>query len=346
MKQSTNAQTSFVCACARITGEDLEKILSASEMPTYADLKTAYGIGGRCTACEYEIKGLLDEHLTERIARKKSAPASTAPPRRKWLSRFFGRKRDAAPPAPAPAPRPVAKRPNALEVPVAYRAGVFFLRKDGLESHLAIASLQFPEHTANPNGAAVTFHVSLYGEDGAHLATSREFTMPNNSSIECAPADLFPGLSGDVVGAMYIDFEKVAQTGSLRPYGVLVNTASSARARCHYHDKFALVDDPGFFQNTSPFESGQTCWMSISNCQQRRYESDYHLQFAGTTLDGKITVEPMASRWVKLADLFPGLDPARPDLSPGLFWLDNPQHVMVYFFWRIDASNVWMAQHH
>lgn len=340
MKQSTNAQSSYVCACARITEEDFTRILNGSEAPTYSSLKAAYGIGGQCTSCEYEVKGLLDEYLGERfLARKKAAAPAPAPvPRRNRLARFFQRMGGNAP---APAPQPA--KTSARET---YRTGVFFLRKDGLESHLAIANLQYPEHPANPNGAAVAFHVSLYGEDGAHLATSREMTLPNNTSIECAPADLFPGVTGDVVGALYTDFDEVAQTGSLRPYGVLVNTTSTARARCHYHDKFALFTDPGFFQNTSPFEPGQTCWMSVSNCQPKRYESDYHLQFAGTTLSGKLALEPMASRWVKLADLFPDLDPARPDLSPGLFWLENPQHVMVYFFWHIEAPNVWMAQHH
>ncbi len=283
---------------------------------------------------------MLDEHLGER-----------------FLAPQEGRRaRSSAPPQPARAPLPAhaRDRPGPCAAPAGkghatretYRTGVFFLRKDGLESHLAIANLQFPEHPANPNGAAVTFHVSLYGEDGAHLATSREMTLPNNTSIECTPADLFPGVTGEVVGAMYTDFDEVAQTGSLRPYGVLVNTTSPARARCHYHDKFALFTDPGFFQNTSPFEPGQTCWMSISNCQPRRYESDYQLQFGETTLSGKLALEPMASRWIKLADLFPALDPARADLSPGLFWLENPQHVMVYFFWHIEGPDVWMAQHH
>ena len=344
MKQSTNTQSSYVCACARITEEDFQRILDESEAPSYAALKAAHGIGGQCTSCEYEVKGLLDEHMGERmLARKKAAAPAPAPaPRHNRLARFFQQMRGKAPaaaPVRAPQPAGAAERET-------YRTGVFFLRKDGLESHLAIANLQFPEHPANPNGAAVAFHVTLYGEDGAHLATSREMTLANNSSIECSPADLFPGVTGDVVGAMYADFDEVAQTGSLRPYGVLVNTTSPARARCHYHDKFALFTDPGFFQNTSPFEPGQTCWMSISNCQPKRYESDYHLQFGERTLSGKLALEPMVSRWMKLADLFPELDAARADLSPGLFWLENPQHVMVYFFWHIEAPNVWMAQHH
>lgn len=351
MKQSLNAQTSYVCACARITEEDFQRILKESEAPTYAALKAAHGIGGQCTSCEYEVKGLLDEHLGERfLAQKKAAAvkATVAPVERgNRLSRLFRRMRGRAP-AKASAPVRVAEPVKAKEAGTreTYRTGVFFLRRDGLETHLAIANLQFPEHAANPNGT-VSFHVSLYGEDGSHLATSREMSLANNTSVECMPGDLFPEVTGDVVGAMYTDFDEVTQTGSLRPYGVLVNTSGDgARARCHFHDKFALFTDPGFFQNTSPFEPGQTCWMSVSNCQPKRYESDYYLQAGGETFSGKLELEPMASRWVKLGDLFPGLDMTRADLSPGLFWMENPQHVMVYFFWHIEGAGVWMAQHH
>jgi bacterioferritin-associated ferredoxin len=345
VKQSTNAQTSYVCACARITEEDFRRILNESEAPTYAALKEAHGIGGQCTSCEYEVKGLLDEHLGEMALARKKAAAVAPVERGNRVARFFRRMRGNGRVAVA---APVAVKAKAAGVKETYRTGVFFLRKDGLETHLAIANLQFPEHGANPNGAAVTFHVSLYGEDGGHLATSREMTLRNNASMEYTAAELFPEVTGDVVGAMYTDFYEVAQTGSLRPYGVLVNTTAAARARCHYHDKFALFTDPGFFQNTSPFERGQTCWMGISNCQGKRYESEYHLQVGqagGRMWSGRLALEPMASRWVRLGELFPEMEEGG-ELSPGLFWLENPQHVMVYFFWHIEGANVWMGQHH
>lgn len=346
MKQSTNTQAAYVCVCARVTEEDFRKIVRETEVCTYAALKAAYGIGGQCTSCEYEIKDLLDECLTDKIraekqARKVRLAAKDPVERGHRLARFFRRFRKPEPVEPAPAPVAAAPVPP---IPESYRTGMFFLRKHGLESHLVLANLQFPEHAANPNGA-VTFHVDLHGEDGGHLATSRKFTLPNNSSLECPARDLFPEVRGDVVGSMYPVLENVVQTGSLRPYGVLVNTTPEAgRARCHYHDKFALFTDPGHFQNNSPFEPGQECWMAISNCQPKRYESDYHLRYGGTVLDGRLELEPMASRWVRLADLFPGLDPAAPELPGALFWLENPQHVMMYFLWR--AGNVWLCQHH
>ena len=342
MKESTNAKTSYVCACARITEEDFERILDESKNPpTYAALQATYGIGGQCTSCEYEVKGLLEERA---MMRKPGAPASpppaTAAPRGHWLPRFFKRRS-----APAPEP-PASPKPRKETGPETYRTGLFFIRKEGLESHLVVANLQFPEHQTNPNGN-VTFEVKLYGEAGEHLATSRKIALPNNSSLEWTAADLFPEAPGEVVGAMYPEFANVVQTGSLRPYGVVVDTpGAQSRARCHYHDKFALFTDPGYFQNNFPFEPEQTCWMAVSNCQPQPYESDYHLEYGGKTLNGRLALGPMASRWVRLADLFPGLDPAAPGLSPALFWLDNPQHVMMYFFWHFDREKTWMCQHH
>src|SRR5581483_2291626 len=289
MKQTVNLETRYVCHCARVTPEDFEKILAESESPNLRELKDRHGIVGQCTSCEYEVKGLLEEHLAERVLKKKEEKTKKLPKKNRWeqisknVRAMFARQ----------------AKPQ-LET---YRTGVFFLRKDGLESHLVVSNLQFPESEKNPNGDHVDFHVTLYGEEGAQLARSRDIRLPNNGTLECTPADLFPELDSDVVGAMYIDFDNVAQTGSLRPYGLLVNTDSTSRARCHYHDKFALFTDPGFFQNSSPFEPGQTCWMALSNCQPKVYESDYHVQFSGKKFSGHIRVEPMASRWVRLRDL-------------------------------------------
>ena len=50
---------------------------------------------------------------------------------------------------------------------------------------------------------------------------------------------------------------------------------------------------------------------------------------------------------VKLEDLFPELAEVPAEKrSPALFWLENPQHVMLYFYWFHEASRTWMGQHH
>ena len=51
---------------------------------------------------------------------------------------------------------------------------------------------------------------------------------------------------------------------------------------------------------------------------------------------------PMASRWLRVGDIF-GRSEGE---DPSLFYLENPQHVMVWFFWKHLATGAWIAQHH
>jgi hypothetical protein len=139
----------------------------------------------------------------------------------------------------------------------------------------------------------------------------------------------------------------LVQSGSRRPYGVMVNTTPEFHARCHYHDKFGLFRDPGFFQNTSPFEPGPTCWMAIANCQPRDYETEAFLRVGNEKFSARLQLTPMAAKWLKLEELFPAIATLPPaQRSPALMWLENPQHVMVYFYWFNEASKTWMGQHH
>jgi hypothetical protein len=212
---------------------------------------------------------------------------------------------------------------------------------------LVISNLGFPESPENANGEQVTFIATLHGQDGVLLGVSSQMSVGDEQSREFTPQELFPEVKGDFVGGIYVDFQAIAQTGSLRPYGMLVGVDPSIRARCHFHDKFALLRDPGYFQNTSPFEPGQTCWMAVANCQPRAYNSTVHLKTKERQFQTQIDLAPMAAAWVKLEDLFPETQSMTPSvLSPALFWLDNPQHIMVYFFWHNVDFNSWMGQHH
>jgi len=170
--------------------------------------------------------------------------------------------------------------------------------------------------------------------------------VKDGQTLELAPRDLFPELAGDFVGGLYVDYETLAQTGSLRPYGVLVSTTGEVRARCHYHDKFGLFAEPGFVQNSSAFEPGQTCWMALANCQPKAYQTAVHVKRGEEKYSAQLSVPAMGARWLRLADLFPSAQITAEKDAPGLFWLENPQHVMVYFFWMNETAKTWMGQHH
>lgn len=334
MKSTTNVQSGYLCHCLRITVEDFEEILQKNPGTDYAALKAAYGIGTMCSSCEYEAKGILvEKNLTTR--RRVSAPPTLASrvkshwkKARQALISAAGLRSDA----------PSRKT---------YYTGIFFMRYEGLESRLAVSNIKFPEREQNANGDQVTFSTSLFGEQGQKLAESRPVILRDGESRELSLAELFPDFHGDFVGSLYIDFPDLTQTGSLRPYGILTNTSSPAEARCHYHDKFGYFREPGYVQNTAPFEPGQKCWLAVSNCQDRAYESEVLLKAAGQKYAAKLSLPPMASKWIALEDLFgAGNLPPESQRSPALFWLENPQHVMVYFFWFNQSANSWMGQHH
>jgi bacterioferritin-associated ferredoxin len=312
--------------------EDYEEILRKEPGLDFRAIKERYGVGSMCSSCEYEAKGLLIEFpLTQRAK----------PPRptlRKVVEGYMGWLRSAQ--------KGGAKRESRSEGKT-YYTGIFAMRKNGLATRLAVANLTFPEHEANANGGEVRFEAALFGSEGEELGRSREMVLRDGESREYRLEELFPEVVGELVGSIYVNFPDLRQTGSLRPYGILVSESEAVRARCHYHDKFGCFQEPGYVQNTSPFELGQECWMAVAKCQAKPYETEVGLLLGGRRSTGELKIPAMGSRWVKLEDIFSGdgfVDVRSGE--PGLFWLENPQHVMVYFFWYSPSSRTWMGQHH
>lgn len=341
MKQTTNVESGYLCHCLSITGQRFEGMIEEMSQPTFCKLKKEHGIGSLCSSCEYEAKGVLQEYLL--LHPEKNEADSGPDGLREELGYAWGElKRRAYSVVQKCLGQSAAEGSRKI-----FHTGVFFMRGGGLESHLVLSNLAFPEHVRNSNGQHVTFTATLFGEDGRHLAGSPPIRVASERTVELSPSDLFPALQGDFVGGLYVEYEALSQAGSLRPYGVLVSTSPDFRARCHYHDKFGVFRDPGFFQNTSPFEPGQTCWMAASNCQPLPYATNAFLKIGDRKLSARFELGPMASKWIKLETLFPEVAeiPAA-ERSPALLWLENPQHIMVYFYWFNEVSKTWMGQHH
>jgi bacterioferritin-associated ferredoxin len=268
MERTTNVSTGYLCHCLRITAERFEEMLDEMPCPNFPGLKKEHGIGSLCSSCEYEAKGVLQEyvmlHPEKMIAKPKRPEGLREEMAFAWkeLNKRF---------RPAKPKRQLDQSQSTG--PKMYHTGVFFMRRDGLESHLVASNLAFPEHPSNVNGASASFTATLFGEQGEKLAVSRPIPVRDEQTLELSPADLFPEVKGDFTGGLYVDYQGLTQTGSLRPYGVMVSTVPDFRARCHYHDKFGLFRDPGFFQNTSPFEPGQKCWLALANCHRGPRES-------------------------------------------------------------------------
>ncbi len=342
MEKTTNVSTGYLCHCMRITAGRFEEILECSACPTFPALKGEHGIGSLCSSCEYEAKGVLQEYLMLHPEKTAVRPRRAEGLRAELGFAWSELKKRFAPPK----PKRSADHSQSTGAKM-YHTGVFFMRREGLESHLVVSNLAFPEHPANVNGASAAFTAMLFGERGEKLADSRKIPVADGQTLELSPTELFPEVKGDFTGGLYVDYADLTQTGSLRPYGVMVSTSPDFRARCHYHDKFGLFREPGFFQNTSAFEPGQKCWLALANCQPLQYDTEVHTKVNGQKFTEKLSIPPMGAAWVKLDDLFPEVAqiPAE-KRSPSLLWLENPQHVMVYFYWFNEVSRTWMGQHH
>ncbi len=331
MKDTTNYDSEYVCFCKNVTLCDVKKAFLANRKVTYADLQRDLEVGLQCASCEYEVKGALDDYRAE------VGIASEVDDRPLLLT-----KRSAVQKARALIDTVLGKDTRGM------KAGLFAIRQPGLESALVLSNLDFPELEKNPNGRKAAFRVKFVDQTGEVRGTSPRLTLPARTSRQYSLAELFPQLQGDLLGAIYVEYEKLHLTGSLRPYAVMLATGPerAAQSRSHYHDKYATFADPGYFQTAYPCFPGQTCWMAIVNCQDREYVSGMTLKTPDTRHETQFRLGPMETVWRPVLGFFPEVDAARQPLDPALFFLDNPQHVMVWFFWQSDVHHTWIANHH
>lgn len=331
MKDTTNFDSEYVCFCKNVTLCDVKKAFLGNRKLTYSDLQRDFEVGLQCASCEYEVKGALDDYRAE------VGIASEVDDRPLLLTN-----------------RGIKKKIKSLVASFlgkdthGMRAGLFVLRQPGMESAVILSNLDFPELEKNPNGREVVFRATYVDQAGQVRATSALLTLPARASREYSLTELFPQLQGNLVGGVYLDFQRLHLTGSLRPYAVLksVENERGSLSRSHYHDKYATFTDPGFFQTAYPCFPGQTCWVAIVNCQDREYESAAVLKTMGSRYETRLELGPMETIWQPILKFFPEVNPAIENLDPALFFLDNPQHVMVWFFWYSDLHHTWIANHH
>jgi bacterioferritin-associated ferredoxin len=330
MKDTTNLDSEYVCYCKNVTLCDVKKAFLANRKLTYADLQRDLEVGLQCASCEYEVKGALDDYRAEVGIASEVDGRPLLLTRRSTMQKVKGLIDTA-----------LGKDTRKM------KAGLFVIRQPGLESKLVLSNLDFPELARNPNGSKVVFRATFVDQAGEVRAISRQMSLPARTSCEYSLAELFPQLKGDLVGAIYVDYPKLHSTGSLRPYAVLIATGKerATLSRSHYHDKYAMFDDPGYFQTAYPCFPGQTCWAAIVNCQDREYVSAVTLKTPTARYETQLRLGPMETVWRPILEFFPGVD-AEKALDPALFFLDNPQHTMVWFFWYSDLHHTWIANHH
>jgi bacterioferritin-associated ferredoxin len=331
LKETTNFESEYVCACKGVTLCDLKKAFLANSKLTYSDLQRDMEVGLQCASCEYEVKGALDDYRAE------VGIASEVDDRPLLLRRRGLR---------ATVNHLIATLRGKTTHPM--KAGLFVIRQPGFESAIIVSNLDFPELEKNSNGSQIKFRATFYDQAGNLRATSAMISLAARASREYPLSELFPELQGDCIGAVYLEFPKLHLTGSLRPYAVLKSKGNSpaALSRSHYHDKYATFTDPGYFQTAYPCFPGQTCWAAIVNCQDLEYATKVTFKTDTARYETDLRLGPMETVWKPILDFFPGVDFTGQSLDPALFFLDNPQHTMVWFFWHSDLHQTWIANHH
>jgi bacterioferritin-associated ferredoxin len=321
-----------VCNCFQVTSEDMDRILAETGGADFATLKRYYQVGSRCTSCEYEIKDLITVYREER-QQGQLAVAGARVPLGRQLGAWYRQ-----------------LKLSILQRLEQRRFGIFVIRRPGFESSLVLSNLTFPEDSANANGNHVTCSASLYDQDGSLIARSESFDVGANQSRELWLHELFPGVTDDITGMMFVDYHTLRQVGSLRPYCCLNFSprAGQYAGRWHYHDKYRGDRDyNGYYHCNHPIVAGQTCWLAISNCGTREYRSDVCLRLnGGRLLKREVNIPAHGSLWINVPEFFGIADADSAVETNSLLWLDNNQALMVWFFWRKLHDDIWLVQHH
>jgi hypothetical protein len=212
-----------------------------------------------------------------------------------------------------------------------------------MHTRLFVSNLEVPE--APQLCEALSVLISLLDQDGGSLATKR-FEIGRNASLVLELGDLLPAPRQGKVpsGQVLIDFEG-AQLGSSRAYLHWYNDHSLTSS----HEKFGLTIPAvgGYWTVPNVQDSDEyRVYLAVTNLDSRPYTSDVTLKDdEGHELNTEVELPPNGSRFLTLDGLFQN---ARGFLheQPGvLYFGNNRQPAMYYYFVQNQRLGTWRAQH-
>jgi hypothetical protein len=212
-----------------------------------------------------------------------------------------------------------------------------------LHTRLVISNLELPE--APQLCQPTTVLITLLDHDGVRVA-SRRLRMARNGSAVLELSDILPvQLRGQLAsGQVLADFEG-AQLGSSRAYLHWYNQRSLTSS----HEKFGLTIPAvgGYWSVPNVQDSDDyRVHLAVTNLDAQPYASDLILKDdEGHELRAQVWLPANGSRFVALNELFPS---AREFLhaQPGvLYFGNNRQAAMYYYFIHNERLGTWRAQH-
>jgi hypothetical protein len=212
-----------------------------------------------------------------------------------------------------------------------------------LHTRLFVSNLEVPE--APQLTREVTALVRLFDSQGAQVAMQR-FAIPRNASLTLETAELLPSSLRDRLpsGQLVVDFE-AAQLGSSRAYLHWYNDHSLTST----HEKFGLtIPAVGGYWTVPDVHDSEDyqVHLAVINLDQQGYRSGLTLKDdEGHALSAQLDLPPNGSRFVRLGEVFPDMHAFLHDRPGVLYFGNNRQPAMYYYFIRNQRLGTWRAQH-
>jgi hypothetical protein len=212
-----------------------------------------------------------------------------------------------------------------------------------MRTRLVVSNLEVPEAPQLCQPCSVL--VRLFDQDGTESA-GRRYAIARNASLVLELRDLLPAdRRGHVQsGQVVIDFEG-PQLGSSRAYLHWYNDRSLTSS----HEKFGLTIPAvgGYWTVPNVQDSDEyRVHLAVTNLDSRPYISDVTLKDdEGHELNTEVELPPNGSRFAALDSLFQnprGFLHGQPGV---LYFGNNRQPAMYYYFVQNERLGTWRAQH-
>jgi hypothetical protein len=223
------------------------------------------------------------------------------------------------------------------------RMASWFRDAPDMHTRLIVSNLELPEAPRACEAAMVG--VRLLDQDGAELAR-RRVRLGRNATLVLELAEALPVQQrGQVLsGQITIDFEG-AELGSSRAYLHWYNERSLTSS----HEKFGLTIPAvgGYWTVPNVQDSDHyRVHLAVTNLDARPYVSDVTLKDdEGHALQTKVQLPPNGSRFVALDALFDNPRGFLHDQPGVLYFGNNRQPAMYYYFVQNQRLGTWRAQH-
>jgi hypothetical protein len=223
------------------------------------------------------------------------------------------------------------------------RMASWYRDTEDMHTRLFVSNLEVPEapQLCQPTSLVVT----LFDEGGARLARSR-FSLARNGLLVQELRDLLPQQRHGHVqsGQVAVDFEG-PQLGSSRAYMHWYNERSLTSS----HEKFGLTIPAvgGYWTVPNVQDSDEyRVYLAVTNIDRRAYTSDVTLKDdEGHALHTEVELPLNGSRFFRLDALFNNPSGFLHDKPGVLYFGNNRQPAMYYYFVGNERLGTWRAQH-